>query len=202
MSKKWGENNLIFALEQAYPPLRRSGWCITQTHTAQGTQEAQTSRESQFYATVFFCCLEIQILLHQRQYIWWHLLPVFLPGKSYLQRSLVGYSPWGCRVGHNWVTEHACYQNTKSFFKICLFLMEGIIAWQHCVGLCHPSTCISHRYTYAPSLLNLPPATHPSTKSYSLSSLLPDVPETTKFIKHYLNIDKTLTICHITIIVL
>ena len=25
---------------------------------------------------------------------------VFLPGKSYGQRSLVGYSPWGCRVGH------------------------------------------------------------------------------------------------------
>ena len=32
--------------------------------------------------------------------------PVFLPGKSNGQRSLVGYSPWGCRVGPNWVTEH------------------------------------------------------------------------------------------------
>ena len=27
--------------------------------------------------------------------------PVFLPGESHGQRSLVGYSPWGCRVGHN-----------------------------------------------------------------------------------------------------
>ena len=27
--------------------------------------------------------------------------PIFLPGKSRRQRSLVGYSPWGCRVGHN-----------------------------------------------------------------------------------------------------
>ena len=27
--------------------------------------------------------------------------PVFLPGKSHEQRSLVGYRPWGCkRVGH------------------------------------------------------------------------------------------------------
>ena len=26
---------------------------------------------------------------------------VFLPGKFYGQRSLVGYSPCGCRVGHN-----------------------------------------------------------------------------------------------------
>ena len=25
----------------------------------------------------------------------WHLTPVFLPGKSYGQRSLAGYSPWG-----------------------------------------------------------------------------------------------------------
>ena len=30
----------------------------------------------------------------------------FLPGKSYRQRSLVGYSPWGHkRVGHDWVTK-------------------------------------------------------------------------------------------------
>ena len=27
----------------------------------------------------------------------WQPTPVFLPGKSYGQRSLVGYSPWGCK---------------------------------------------------------------------------------------------------------
>jgi len=27
--------------------------------------------------------------------------PIFLPGDSHGQRSLVGYSPWGCRVGHD-----------------------------------------------------------------------------------------------------
>ena len=31
----------------------------------------------------------------------WHPIPVFLPGESYGQRSLVGYSPWGHRVGHD-----------------------------------------------------------------------------------------------------
>ena len=32
--------------------------------------------------------------------------PVFLPGKSHGQRSLVGYGPWGHkRVGHNLVTK-------------------------------------------------------------------------------------------------
>ena len=34
------------------------------------------------------------------------LTPVFLPGKSQGQRSLVGYNPWGCkRVRHNLVTK-------------------------------------------------------------------------------------------------
>ena len=28
-------------------------------------------------------------------------LLVFWPGESHGQRSLMGYSPWGCRVGHD-----------------------------------------------------------------------------------------------------
>ena len=36
----------------------------------------------------------------------WQPTPVFLPGKSRRQRSLVGYSPWGRkRVEHDLVTE-------------------------------------------------------------------------------------------------
>jgi len=27
----------------------------------------------------------------------WLLIPVFLPGEFHEQRSLVGYSPWGCK---------------------------------------------------------------------------------------------------------
>ena len=30
----------------------------------------------------------------------WQPTPVFLPGKSRGQRSLVGYSPWGCKELH------------------------------------------------------------------------------------------------------
>ena len=37
----------------------------------------------------------------------WQPTPVFLPGESHGQRSVVGYSPWGCRVGHDLATEHA-----------------------------------------------------------------------------------------------
>ena len=32
----------------------------------------------------------------------WQPFPAFWPGKSHEQRSLAGYSPWGCkRVRHN-----------------------------------------------------------------------------------------------------
>ena len=27
----------------------------------------------------------------------WQTTPVFLPGKSHVQKSLGGYSPWGCK---------------------------------------------------------------------------------------------------------
>ena len=37
----------------------------------------------------------------------WQPTPVFLPGESRGQGSLVGYSPWGCRVRHHWVTSIA-----------------------------------------------------------------------------------------------
>ena len=40
----------------------------------------------------------------------WQPTPVFFPGKSYGQRSLVSYSTRGCRVRHNWAT------NTFTFF--------------------------------------------------------------------------------------
>ena len=36
----------------------------------------------------------------------WQPTLEFLPGESCGHRSLAGCSPWGCRVGHDWVTEH------------------------------------------------------------------------------------------------
>ena len=32
------------------------------------------------------------------------------------QRSLAGYSAWGCRVGHNWATKHSAQVKTDEFF--------------------------------------------------------------------------------------
>ena len=40
----------------------------------------------------------------------WQPTPVCLPGEPHGQRSLVGYSPWGHRVGHNWATKHSTAQ--------------------------------------------------------------------------------------------
>ena len=38
----------------------------------------------------------------------WQPTPVFLPGKFHGQKSLVGYSPWGCKELD--ITEHTCRQ--------------------------------------------------------------------------------------------
>ena len=50
------------------------------------------------------------------------------------------------------------------FFFVFFFLFifnQRIIALQYCVGICHISTWINHRYTYVPSILNLPPTSNP-----------------------------------------
>ena len=43
----------------------------------------------------------------------WQPTPVFLPGECHGQRSLAGYSPWVCRVRHDWATEHACTMGSQ-----------------------------------------------------------------------------------------
>ena len=48
-----------------------------------------------------------------------------------------------------------------NFLKNVFVFNWKIIALQYCVGFCHTSTWISHRYTYVPSLLNFPPTSHP-----------------------------------------
>ena len=46
----------------------------------------------------------------------WQPTPVFLPGESHGQRSLVGYSPWGRKelVGHDWATSHILWNAIKN----------------------------------------------------------------------------------------
>ena len=50
-----------------------------------------------------------------------------------------------------------------TFLQINLFIFNWrIIALYYHVPFCHTSTWISHRYTYVPTLLKLPPIFHPS----------------------------------------
>ena len=57
----------------------------------------------------------------------WLPTPVFLPGKFHGQRSLVGCSPRGCRVGHYWATKpppvatRRQRQRTKIDRYICIY---------------------------------------------------------------------------------
>ena len=62
---------------------------------------------------------------------WWPT-PVLLPGKSHRRRSLVGYSPWGRRVGHDWATllTHSWLNHLLSFFTfpVC-FKCQMTVKW-------------------------------------------------------------------------
>ena len=82
-----------------------------------------------------------------RKILWrgkWHPTPVLLPGKSHGQRSIVGYSPRGCKESDT--TEAIYHTNTRSKF---IPIMDSLIFWiscsiqfssvaQSCLTLCDP----------------------------------------------------------------
>ena len=76
--------------------------------------------------------LSLFTFMHRRRK--WQPTPVFLPGESQGQRSLVGFCLWGHRVGHNWSNLAAaaglylCPWNSpgKNTGVGCHFLLQGI----------------------------------------------------------------------------
>ena len=52
------------------------------------------------------------LIMGKARHAWWrrqwHPTPVLLPGKSHGWRSLVGSSPWGRWVAHDWATSLSC----------------------------------------------------------------------------------------------
>ena len=58
----------------------------------------------------------------------WHPTPVFLPGKSHGQRSLVAYIPQGVRVRHDWETKQRvfCWDSQIHPFHYCRPLIHRI----------------------------------------------------------------------------
>ena len=90
---------------------------------------------------------------------------VNLRAPSRHQGSLMFSKPCALLVLHwtqyvIWPCPHLSSGKADSTFfpLIYLFLIEGEL--QYCIGFCHTSTWISHRYTYVPSLLSLPPTSH------------------------------------------
>ena len=68
----------------------------------------------------------------------WQPTPVFLPGDSHGQRSLVGYSPWGHKeLDMPEVTEHACMHAYNTCMDLCVVLCVcASVCADLCVILC------------------------------------------------------------------
>ena len=71
--------------------------------------------------------------------------PAFLPGESHGQRNLMGYSPWGCRAGHDWsdlAHKHTRYEKSSLFSP---HLPKSSVQFssvaQSCPTLCNPMDC-------------------------------------------------------------
>ena len=52
-------------------------------------------------------------------------------------------------------SSHCLTPGSEPFFKKFIFKWK-IMTLQYCVGFCHTSAWISHRFAYVPSLLNIP----------------------------------------------
>ena len=75
---------------------------------------------------------------------------------------------------------------TESSYFVAVFFKFmfhwRITALQYCIGLCHTSTWSSHRHTYDPFLLKLPPTSHPSQPCRLSQSTWSELPASyTKF---------------------
>ena len=54
--------------------------------------------------------------------------PVLLPGESHGQRSLVGYSPWGCEESDTAdVTQHTEMIYVLSWFQVCRTVIQYLL---------------------------------------------------------------------------
>ena len=89
-------------------------------------QEVPLEKETAIHSSILACketAIHSSILAWRRKQ---QSTPVFLPGESHGQRSLVGYSPWGHkRVGHNWPTEHAfiyVYVCVSIYIYVCVYI--------------------------------------------------------------------------------
>ena len=99
--------------------------------------------------------------------------PVFLPGEFHGQRSLVGYSPWGCRESdtteqltlslskqQKFILTRVWRQKSKIFLQKLQgrVLMTGFWRWLAFLGLWahHSNVCVCGHVTLSSSVSNIP----------------------------------------------
>ena len=65
----------------------------------------------------------------------WQPTPVLLPGKSHRQRSVVGYSPWGCKESDmtEWLHFLSFFSLSSYHNQECLFLQQVEEKSSHCI---------------------------------------------------------------------
>ena len=76
---------------------------------------------NRIHAYCSYCFRKNKSFSSSRKELWrrqWHSTPVLLPRKLNRWRSLVSYSPWDCRVTHDWATSQ-CPWPSGSFPSEC-----------------------------------------------------------------------------------
>ena len=87
----------------------------------------------------------------------WQSTPVFLPKKSHGQRSLVGYSPWGCKEWDttDWACMHVhaigtalenCNWMVAISCIVCMWVLREFPVWKRPPGV-RESCVVSHSVT-------------------------------------------------------
>ena len=84
----------------------------------------------------------------------WQPTLVFLPGKFHRQRSLAGYSPWSCRVGHDWVRAHI-HTDTHTDTHTHT-VTQALLLWDPCPPLAHAVSLPSPPRGALPTQLHSP----------------------------------------------
>ena len=117
-------------------------WKIPWTEEPGGLQSMGSRRVGHYWVT----SLSLFTLMHWRRK--WQPTPVFLPGESQGQKSLVGCPSLGsCRVGHDWsdLAAAAAAENLliseKAFFRWVLVLKILWCIYIKYIYMCYISKC-------------------------------------------------------------
>ena len=138
-------------------------------------------RSSQSRDWIWVSCVSC---IFRRIFFFFFFLPLHDLGSPQPQ---VGCLYWKCSVG-SWKCGSCRLSGSKFLHRSSivkeknLFIFNWrIIALQYCVGFCHTSTWIIHRYTYVPSFLNIPRSSFSVPPLYVFTEHWFELPASHKF---------------------